>query len=93
MNVSSKYNPIPKAIALVIVTTVVAWLTVRFDASALAKMNSMTPTDYVQHQRELHQHSLGYHFVVFLIFGGFYLGAVELIGFVVNSALPAKRDA
>lgn len=93
MNVSSKYNPIPKAVALVVVTLVVAWLTLRFDVSAMAKINSMTPADYVQHQRELHQHSFGYHFVMFLIFGGFYLGAVELIGFVIHSVLPLKRDA
>jgi flagellar biosynthesis protein FlhB len=89
----SKPSPIPKCIALVIVTVVAAWLIMRFDVSALAKLDSMAPADYMEHQRHLHQHSFIYHFVTFLVLGGFYLGFVEFLSYIVRSIILAKRDA
>jgi hypothetical protein len=93
MTTPTKQNPIPKVIALVLVSIVGAFLMVRFDASALTRLDSISAADYVQHQRELHHHSLVFHFIVVLIMGGFYLGVVEFIAYVIGLLIPKKPDA
>jgi hypothetical protein len=93
MNIPTKQNPIPKAIALILVSIVAAWLVKRYDVSALAKIDSTSPTDYIQHQRELHQHAYAFHFIVYLIMGGFYIGVIEFIAYVVGLFIPKKPDA
>jgi len=90
---TTKQNPIPKVIALILVSIGAAWLMIRFDASALAKMDSMSPADYIQHQRELHQHAFVFHFIVYLMMGGFYLGVIEFIAYVIGLLIPKKPDA
>jgi hypothetical protein len=91
MNASPK-NPISKVIALILVTIGVAWLVKSSDASALAKIDSMSPVDYIQHQRELHSHPYIVHFITFLILGGFYLGVIEFIAYLIGLAMPKKAD-
>jgi hypothetical protein len=81
---SNQQNPIPKAIALILVSIGIACLLQASDASSLAKLDSMSAADYIQHQRTLHQHSFFFHFIVFLIIGGFYLGMVEFISFILG---------
>jgi flagellar biosynthesis protein FlhB len=88
-----KHNPIPKVIALILVSIGVAFLMLSFDASTLTKIDSMSPADYIQHQRELHQHSFVFHFVTFLILGSFYVGVVEFIAYLIGLVIPKKRDA
>lgn len=85
-----KQNPIPKVIALLLVSIVAAWLMVGFDASALARMDSMSAADYIQKQRELHHHSFAAHFIGVLIMGGFYLGVVEFLSYVIGLCFPRK---
>jgi hypothetical protein len=85
-----KQNPIPKVIALVLISIGGGWLMLGFDADALSKINSMSPVDYIQRQRELHQHSYISHFVMCLIMGGFYLGAVEFLAYVIGLCFPKK---
>jgi flagellar biosynthesis protein FlhB len=87
-----KQNPIPKVIALVLVTAAISWLMMRSDAAALSKIDSMSPTDYIQHQRELHHHSYVFHFVSFLVLGGFYIGAVEFISYLIVPLIPKRPD-
>ena len=86
-------NPIPKAIALILVTIGVAWLTRVMDTSALAKIDSMSPTDYILYARKLHSHPFIFHFITFLILGGFYIGLVEFFSYVIGLLIPKKPDA
>ena len=64
-----------------------------FDASALTKLDSMSAADYVQRQRELHHHSFVFHFIVVLMMGGFYIGIIEFITYVIGLVLPKKPAA
>jgi hypothetical protein len=80
----NKQNPIPKVIALILASICGAYLMLRFDASSLAKLDSMSAADYVQHERELHSHSYFFHFILVLMMGGFYLGIIEFITYVVG---------
>jgi hypothetical protein len=93
MEAFSKQNPIPKVIALILVSIVGAWLMLSFDASALSRLNSMSAADCVQRQRELHHHSFIFHFVGMLIFGGFYLGVVEFLSYVIGLCFPKRPPA
>jgi hypothetical protein len=85
-----KQNPIPKVIALLLVSIAGAWLMLGIDGSALARLNSMSEADYVQRQRELHHHSFIFHFVIVLMAGGFYLGVVEFLSYVVGLCFRKK---
>jgi len=78
-----KQNPITKVIALILITAGLAWLMTRSDAAALSKIDSMSAADYIQYQRELHNHSYIVHFIFLLIFGGFYIGTVEFISYLI----------
>jgi hypothetical protein len=93
MTTPTKQNPIPKVIALILVSMVAAWLIKRYDVSALAKIDSMAPADYIQHQRELHQYPYIFHFIVYLMMGGFYLGVIEFIAYVIGLFIPKKPAA
>jgi hypothetical protein len=86
-------NAIPKFIALLLVSIVGAWLMLGIDASALSKLDSMSAADYVQKQRELHHHSVVFHFFVVLMMGGFYLGVVEFLSYVIGLCFKKKPAA
>ncbi len=88
-----KQNPIPRVMALLLVSIVGAWLLLRIDASVLSKLDSMSAADYVQRQRELHHHSFVFHFIVILLMGGFYLGVIEFLSFIVGLCFPRKPAA
>src|SRR5262245_41166413 len=77
-------NPIPKFIGLVFATVFVAWGIQRYSAHELVRLNSLSLDFYIQQQRELHRHSYLFHFVTWLVLGGFYLGTVEFIAFVMR---------
>ena len=91
----TKQNPIPKTIALILVSIGAAWLMIHSDASTLAKLDSMSPADYVQKQRELHHHSspFVFHFLLWLLMGGFYIGVIEFFGYVIGLLFKKKPDA
>jgi hypothetical protein len=84
-----KSNPIPKAMALVLVSICGAFLLAKMDTRALVKLDSMSAIDYVQYQRSLHQHSYLFRCFVILLLGGFFVGTVDFIAYVI--ALPFKR--
>ena len=90
MTTPTKQNPIPKVMALVLVSIGVACLMLRFDASSLAKLDTISAEELVRHERALHHHSFGFHFIVFLIIGGFYVGIVEFLTYVMG--LCVKRS-
>ena len=93
MNAPTKQNPIPKVIALILASIWAASLQKSFDASALARLDSMSAGAVVQQQRELHQHSFVFHFIVILILGCLFLGLVELIAYAIGLAFGKKADA
>jgi hypothetical protein len=75
---------IPKVVALILVSLCLAWLLRLYDSTALAKINSMSPTEYIQRQRELHGHSYSMHILSCLVAGGFFLGVVEFVATVIE---------
>ncbi len=87
-----KRNPVPKVIALLLVSIVGAWMMLKLDASALSRLDGMSATDYIQKQRELHQHTYIFHFVIALILGGFYLGVVEFLTSVIRFCFPRTQE-
>ena len=83
-------NAIPKFIALLLVSVVGAWLMLGMDASVLSRIDSMPPADYVEKQRELHHHSVVFHFFFVLMMGGFYLGVVEFLSYLIGLGFKQK---
>ncbi len=88
-----KQNPIPKAIALLLVSIGVAYLMKNYDGSELSKIDSISPADYVQQQRNHHIHSFSFHYIMMLVFGGFYIGTIEVIAYLIELVIPKKTDA
>jgi len=84
-------NAVPKFIALVLVTICAAFFAMYADRDLLAKMDSMSASDYIQHHRQIYQHSFSYHFVVWLFVGGFYIASVEFLAYVIS--LFVKKPA
>jgi hypothetical protein len=91
MPASIKSNPIPRVVALLIVSISLALLMKGFDASMLAKLDSMSAAEVIQHERSLHLHSVSYQFFLMLVMGGFYMGAVDFLTYLI--ALPFKNGA
>ena len=92
MNTPIKQNPIPKTIALILVSICAGLLMMKLDASNLAKLDSMSATDYVQKQRGFHHHSFFFHFFFALMAGGFFIGIIEFITYVIGLCFK-KIDA
>jgi hypothetical protein len=86
-------NAIPKFIALILVSSVVAFLAIGTDTSILAKIDSMTATDYIESQRKLYHHSFLHHFIIWLIIGGLYIAGVEFIAYVIGLCFKKKPAA
>jgi hypothetical protein len=81
----------PKVAALLLMSLFLAWLLGRYDASALAMIDSMSASEYIRHQRELHGHSFLLHAVTCLICGGFFLGTIEFVAYMIENLGGKKR--
>jgi hypothetical protein len=92
MNTPPQRNQMPRVIALIIVSILGALWMINIDASALAKLDSMSAADYIQRQRELHQHNFIFHFIVVLFMGGFYLGVVDFISYLIGLFFSQKPE-
>jgi hypothetical protein len=79
-----KPNPIPKVIALILVSVGMAFQMKQFDAASLAKMDSMPVADFMKHEHGLHMHSPLYWFFAVLVIGGFFVGAVDFIAYIIE---------
>ena len=84
MITSAEKNPIPKITALILVSIGVALVMQRTDISILAKINSTSPEDYYDHARHLYQHSFLHQFLIAILFGGFFLGTVEFVAYLIS---------
>ena len=88
MTTDPKSNPLPRVISLLLVTLVVAWLMHLFNSHSLSRMESMTPADHFQYQRRVLAHSYLFSFVIALVFGGFYIGAVDAVTWLIRALMP-----
>jgi hypothetical protein len=75
-----------------VVTLAAAWLIHLTDGIALKRIHSLPPEAYIQRQIHLHQHGYLHHFISLLVGGGFYLGVIELIAYVIRALLPKKAS-
>jgi len=82
----------PKVIALLLMSLFLAWLLGKYDARALAMMNSMSTAEYIRQQRELHGHSFLLHAFTCLVCGGFFLGTIEFVAYMIEN-LSGKRKS
>ena len=90
MTPNRNLNLLFRVIALLVVTAAVAWLVQYVDASSLARMDRMSAEEYMAYQHHVHGHGYTLHFFTMLIFGGFYLGTVEFIVYVLRLCFPAR---
>jgi len=81
---------LPKVLALVLVSICLAWLLRQYDATALHLIDSMSTADYIQHQRDLHGHSVFLHFFTCLICGGFFFGTIEFVAYMISNLSGRK---
>jgi len=81
---------IPKVLALILVSICLAWLLRQYDAAALHLIDSMSAAGYIQHQRDLHSHSVFLHFFTCLVCGGFFLGTVEFVAYMIANLSGRK---
>ena len=84
-------KPIPKFIALILVSVAVAFVAVSTDTSILTKLDSMSATDYVEYQRKLYHQTFVHHLILWLIVGALYVTSVEFIAYVIG--LCVKKPA
>ena len=91
MEAIPKYNPLPRAIALILVAACGAWFLHRSDLHALSTIDSMSRADYIEHQRHLHRHSYLFAFAGAVVVGGFFLGVVDTVTFLVRAVMPKRR--
>jgi len=92
MNSNASKSQLLRAAACVLLTALFAWAMHAVDARALARIDAMTPADYLAYQRHQHQHSYLFAYVTLLIFGGAYLGAIEVVAGLLGLTVPAKPD-
>jgi hypothetical protein len=93
MEADEKYNPLPRAIALILVALCIAWFIHRVgDPYARGKIDSMSQTDYIEYQRHVHGHSYLFIFFVLLVEIGFCLGVVEIVAYLIRALIRKRRD-
>jgi hypothetical protein len=84
-------NAIPKFIALLLLSIVVALFAMSADEAIIAKIDSMSATQYAEYSRKLYHHSFLHHFLLWLCVGGFYVAIVEFVAYLISRF--AKRPA
>ena len=86
-------HPLFRLIALVLVTVAVASFIHYSDTKALVRIDSMSPDAFVAYERHLHGHSYLFHYIVFLVGGGLFLGAIEMIVYLFSLCVPSRKPA
>jgi hypothetical protein len=84
MTTSNSQNPIPKAIALIVVCACVTFLFIKVDAAVLRRLDTMSAADFVQYERLLHHHSVLFRFLAILMAGVLFTATVDLITYIVR---------
>ena len=87
ITIETSTNSISKAIAFIVVTMVAAYLLHLFDLQALDQIKSTPPDAFIQSEMQLHQNGIFFDFFVALLMGAFYIGAVEIVAYVLRKLL------
>src|SRR5262245_4058643 len=93
MITSKPQNIISKLLAFLLVSFCFAWLIHHYSEGQLAKLNSMSPSDYVQHKRHVYEASYSAFLVRSLVFGAAYLGAFQLVSGIIGYGLRKLTGA
>jgi hypothetical protein len=96
MNRKAIAHLISKICALVLISLCLTWAIKVFDARQLAKLGNpdSVPPDYATaHLRHMHQHPPLQVFFMWLFTGAVYIGAVELLSYVIRRLFPKKQAA
>jgi Mg2+/citrate symporter len=84
---------VPKIVALIIVSSFIALCIHGYGTAQLAKIDSMTLENYIAHKRHVYHSSYAVLFFGMLFMGGFYIGVIEIISYVIRKCFPNKPDA
>jgi hypothetical protein len=82
-----------RAVSCVLSTFILAWLVHANNARLLAKMDAMTPAEFVANQKHVFSQSYLTTYIVGLLAGAIYLGAVELIASLLGSGAQKPNNA
>ena len=84
---------IPKLIAIGIVSVLIAWWMNGYGASQVAKLDSMTPAEYMAYKRHAYQFHPPYFawIMVAFVLSSLYILVVEAITYVIRSFWPKKN--
>ena len=83
---------ISRMVAFIVVSIGLAFLLHHFDSQALAEIYSTPPDAYIQSELEGHQHGFFFDFILTLLLGAAYLGAVEIVAYGVRRVMPKEAD-
>jgi len=89
----NKTTLLSKLVALVLVSLFMALVMKIHDTNSLAQLANQdsTSSDFAtEHLRRIHQHSFFFVFVGMFIIGTVYVGAVELISYVIRRFISKK---
>jgi hypothetical protein len=84
--------PISKLLAIIPVGIGVALMTSRSSATFEARINSMSPADYVQYVQAHHHHlSSATNLFFSLLLSALFIGVYELFAYVTGLLIPERR--
>jgi hypothetical protein len=84
MNTSKTTALIPKVVALILVSLFIAWRMHSYGSAQLAKLDSVSPAEYLTHKRHLYQISYTAIFIMLSLLGALYLSVIEGISYVIK---------
>jgi uncharacterized membrane protein YjjP (DUF1212 family) len=89
-----KINLTSKLIALILISIGLALLSAHIRASEIARLDSMSPSDFLDYYRKHHgAHSFIFNYFSFLVVGGIFVAIVELFAYVIRLVIPKNTDA
>ena len=83
-------DAILKLVALVFVMLCFAWYTQNYNSTRLAKLDSTTPAEFIQHARLVNQSPYLALFILQLLVSGLFIGSIEAITYVIGLGIPKK---
>ena len=93
MTPNRNLRPLFQLIALVLITAAVASFMHYSDTKSLARIDSMSSEAFVAYERHLHGHSYLFHYLLFLVGGGLFLGSIEMIVYLFSLCVPSRKPA
>ena len=79
-----------KLVALVLVVLCFAWYTQNYNSTRLAKLDSMNPTVFIQHNRQVCQSPYLAICILQLFMSGLFIGSIKVVVFAIKLCIPKK---